>query len=142
MDLGHWQDFSFHEEAIGFVYEISKKEPIEGEPYRYIGQKLMRRKKKYPPLKSSGSTRNRWIMKDTDWKKYESSSKDLQAQIAEYGKDAFNFVILKQCFSKSEMNYFETKLQFELGVLFDPSYYNGILNCRIGKFKIHPDQTL
>jgi len=142
MELGHWQlkNLNWDEDATHFVYEISKKEPIEGEPFRYIGQKTIKRKKKYPPLK--GKKRNRWIVKETDWKKYQSSSKELQSQISEFGKGEFNFDILKLCYGKSEANYFETWLQFQKNALFDETYYNGILNCRIGKFKLHEKQLM
>lgn len=142
MDLGHWQaeNLEWDDDVTHFVYEISKKEPIEGKPYRYIGQKTIKRKKKYPPLKNK--TRNRWIEKETDWKKYQSSSRELQDQIKEFGKESFDFKILKLCYGKSEANYFETWLQFQKNALFDESYYNGIINCRIGKFKLHPNQIM
>lgn len=143
MDLGHWvldDGLVWDEDATHFVYEIRKRTEIEGGPYRYLGQKTIKRKKKYPPLKNA--TRNRWLEKETDWKKYCSSSKELQSQIKEFGKDEFEFVILKLCYGKSDANYFETWLQFEKNALFDESYYNGIINCRIGKFKLNSKQKL
>ena len=43
------------------------------------------------------------------------------------------FNILKFCNSKFELSYFEAKIQFEKDVLLNENYYNGIINCRIGK---------
>ena len=51
-------------------------------------------------------------------------------------KDKFTFNIVKWCESKAELAYFEAKLQFECNVLFSDDYYNGIINCRLCRFKI------
>ena len=48
-------------------------------------------------------------------------------------KSNFSFKILKPCDSKWELAYEEAKLQFKLDVLISNNYYNGIINCRIGK---------
>ena len=43
------------------------------------------------------------------------------------------FEIIKFCKNKYELGYYETKMQFDKGVLLSEEYYNGIINCRIGK---------
>ena len=73
---------------------------------------------------------------ETDWKSYTSSSLELNKDIELYGKDKFTFNIVKWCESKAELAYFEAKLQFECNVLFSDDYYNGIINCRLCRFKI------
>jgi hypothetical protein len=37
------------------------------------------------------------------------------------------------CDSKFELAYYEAKKQFEADVLLNEGYYNGIINCRIGR---------
>ena len=57
----------------------------------------------------------------------------LNEDIKNLGIDKFKFNILKYCNSKFELSYFEAKIQFARDVLLDENYYNGIINCRIGK---------
>ncbi len=44
--------------------------------------------------------------------------------------------ILKFCQSKSELAYYEAKMQFDNDVLLKEDFYNGIINLRIGKIKL------
>ena len=130
-DLGHWvcgEEVS--EDAYGFVYKITNKTDKKF----YIGKKQILSKRKLPPLK--GKKRKRTVLKESDWKTYTGSSDNLNADIERLGKDAFMFEIVKICCSKSELAYFETKLQFDLDVLLKEEFYNGIINCRIGKIKL------
>ena len=95
------------EDYLGFIYKI--------EHYKtgkfYIGQKKLWFKKTLPPLK--GKKRKRRSLVESDWKVYNSSSKDLQEDIKKYGEDEFSFIILSYCKNKAEMNYLETKEQFD-----------------------------
>jgi hypothetical protein len=129
MDTGHWlinEDVYIHENMFGFIYEISNK--INGK--KYIGKKQCIRKIKRKPLK--GKTRNRIDQKESDWKTYTSSSKELNEDIQKYGKENFEFRILKVCGSKWELGYEEIKEQIARDVLKKDDYYNGIINVRIG----------
>ena len=127
-DLGHWETSAIlTEDSYGFIYEIINL--VSGR--KYIGKKQMISIKKMPPLKGKKNKRHKKI--ETDWKDYCSSSNELQADINKLGKDKFKFIILQFCNSKWELAYFETKLQFERQVLISEEYYNGIINCRIGK---------
>ena len=74
------EDF-FDNQPLGFVYRITDKESGKF----YIGQKKMQKKVTRPPLK--GKVRKRHIVKESDWKKYTSSSNDLNKDIFEYGLD-------------------------------------------------------
>ncbi len=128
MDTGHWKVYqAVPEDAFGFIYEIVNI--INGK--KYIGKKQMKRKIRRLPLK--GKKRKRVDYVDSDWKTYTGSSDALNIDIAANGKDKFVFKILKFCNSKFELSYFEAKMQFEKDVLLSEDYYNGIINCRIGK---------
>jgi hypothetical protein len=89
---------------------------------------------KRKPLK--GKKNKRHEIKETDWKTYTSSSAELNIDIDTLGKDKFTFEIVRWCNSKAEMAYFEAKMQFDNNVLFSDEYYNGIINCRLCRFKI------
>ena len=129
MDLGHWQlaeGLNPDPEAFGFIYEIHNTVNDR----RYIGKKQCVSRVKRKPLK--GKSRNRISQKQSDWKSYVGSSKELCADIEKYGKDQFRFVILDWCGSKWELGYKEIKLQLEKDVLLKECFYNGIINVRIG----------
>jgi hypothetical protein len=129
MDTGHWllnEDVYIHENMFGFIYEITNK--VNGK--KYIGKKQCVRKIKRKPLK--GKTRNRIDHKESDWKTYTSSSNDLNEDIQKYGKNNFEFRIIKICGSKWELGYEEIKEQIKRDVLRRDDYYNGIINVRIG----------
>ena len=128
MDTGHWKVYqAVPGDAFGFIYEIVNT--INGK--KYIGKKQMKRKIRRLPLK--GKKRKRVDYVDSDWRTYTGSSDTLNIDIAANGKDKFVFKILKFCNSKFELSYFEAKMQFEKDVLLSEDYYNGIINCRIGK---------
>jgi hypothetical protein len=129
MDAGHWlinENVYLHENMFGFIYEITNK--VNGK--KYIGKKQCLRKIKRKPLK--GKTRNRIDHKESDWKTYTSSSNELNEDIQKYGKNNFEFRILKVCGSKWELGYEEIKEQIARDVLRKDDYYNGIINVRIG----------
>ena len=130
MDTGHWlieESVYLHENMFGFIYEITNK--VNGK--KYIGKKQCIRKIKRKPLK--GKTRNRIDHKESDWKTYMSSSNELNEDIKKYGKENFEFRILKVCGSKWELGYEEIKEQIAREVILRDDYYNGVLNVRIGR---------
>lgn len=137
--------------AIGFIYEIETK---DGK--KYIGRKQFYSKRKttvskavYDKTKAEGGivskTRDKkksrkkapvWIykrldVKETPWKTYTGSSKELNSDLKK-GID-YSKKILMYCYNKSQMTYYETKLQMCEGVIEenDEYYYNGNI---LGKF--------
>ena len=86
---------------------------------------------KRPPLK--GKKNKRHIIQESDWKTYTGSCNSLNEHIDETGKENFSFIILDIGYNKWELAYKEAKLQFEREVLLSDEYYNGIINCRIGR---------
>jgi hypothetical protein len=130
MDLGHWQladGLQENPEAFGFIYEICNKSLDK----KYIGKKQCCMRIKRKPLK--GNKRNRITHVESDWKNYTGSSKELNDDIKKYGKENFTFTILEWCSSKFELGYKEIKKQVLEDVLLKENYYNGIINCRLGR---------
>ena len=129
MDTGHWkvaENVIVGENTYGFIYLIINN--INNK--KYIGKKQCYNRLKRKPLK--GKTRNRIDSKESDWREYTSSSKELNEDIVKYGKQNFDFIIIKACSSKWELAYFEIKEQLKRDVLLSEDYYNGIINVRIG----------
>lgn len=130
MDLGHWQTEQVINESnlpYGFIYVITNLKDNK----KYFGKKQIKTVKKLKPLK--GKKNKRHFDAETDWKTYTSSSRELNEDIVKYGKENFKFEIIKWCDSKFELAYYEAKIQFDNDVLLKPGFYNGIINCRIGK---------
>ena len=130
MDTGHGQTGLLLEEhnlPYGFIYIITNT--VTGK--KYIGKKQIKTVKKLKPLKGKKNKRHFDI--ETDWKTYTSSSNELNQDLNELGKDNFKFEIIHLCDSKFELAYYEAKKQFEADVLLKEGFYNGIINCRIGR---------
>jgi hypothetical protein len=94
----------------GFVYQITNN--ITGQ--KYIGKKNFwsTTRKKVP-----GQKRRRVVVKESDWRRYKSSSKDVKALIKKLGEDNFTFEIIHLCRTKTELTYMETLEQFNRDVL-------------------------
>lgn len=120
-------DESELENYIGFVYVIENKTDNR----MYIGKKLLKFKR---TKKIKG--RNKKVSVDSDWKKYWGSNKNLQEDVLELGEDKFQRKILRLCKSKGEMNYYEAKYQFELGVLESDQYYNDAIMVKVHRSHI------
>lgn len=129
MNTGHWvlnESVFIDENTFGFIYEITNKITNR----KYIGKKQCYMRIKRKPLK--GYKRNRITNAESDWKNYTSSSKELNDDIRKFGKENFDFKIIKTCGSKWELAYEEIKEQLLNDVLLRDDYYNGIINVRIG----------
>jgi hypothetical protein len=129
MNTGHWllnEGVIIDDNTFGFLYEITNK--INNK--KYIGKKQCFMRLKRKPLK--GKKRNRISNVESTWREYTSSSNELNGDIEKYGKENFEFRILKICGSKWELAYEEIKEQILKNVLLRDDYYNGIINVRIG----------
>lgn len=106
------------EDFYGFVYIITNKKNNK----KYIGKKFFWSKVSKPPLK--GKTRRRRSIKESDWKTYYGSNKELNEDATREGKENFSREIVKLCATKGECAYWEAKLQFEYNVLLEDNWYN------------------
>jgi hypothetical protein len=117
------------EENVGFVYLITNLESNR----KYIGQKLFR----FTRRKIVKGKKNRKkVVKESDWRDYFGSSQALQNDVEKLGSGRFSREILRLCKSKGEMNYWETKLQFDNEVLLSEDWYNNFIGCRINGNKL------
>ena len=134
------QDFEssmIPEGAEGFVYEMQAI--IDGKLVRYIGKKNF-----YSVTKKRFGKKALSSMQDKRAKKYTIQKKltylDYYSSNAVL-KDAHKAGIeirrymLKICFSKMELTYYETKFQFVIGVLESDEFLNGNILGRFYKFK-------
>jgi len=128
--LGHWTcNIEIPQEHYGFIYLITNKTNNR----KYIGKKQCKSKRKKPLRK--GKKNRVSVIKETDWMTYTGSCNELNDDIAKIGKDNFIFEITRFCNSKWEMGYYEIQEQIFKQVLLTSEYYNGIINCRLGKLK-------
>lgn len=133
MDLGHWQlksQLKWDNNAFGFVYLITNLTNNK----KYIGCKMLQKVIKRKPLKGKKNKRHETI--ESDWRTYTSSSNELNKDIELLGKENFKFEIIDFAYSKSHLKYLEAKYQFDNDVLLSESWYNGIINLRVGKIKL------
>ena len=119
---------------FGFVYKI------EGNDGRfYIGKKFLHfatkkkiGKKQLAENKLKGiRTKIERSTKESDWLNYWGSEPELLKEIQEKGKDNFERIILKVCYSKKELTYWEVFFQFVYRVLHNDKSYNKNI---MGKF--------
>jgi hypothetical protein len=134
------QDFEssmIPEGAEGFVYEMQAI--INGKLVRYIGKKNFysttkkRMGKRAVAQLQDKRTKKYTIQKKLSYLDYYSSNAELKAA----HKAGINIrrYIIKICFSKTELTYYETKYQFIREVLESDEFLNGNILGRFYKFK-------
>ena len=124
----------FPENCIGFIYLI--KNQITGKIY--IGKKSLysntnKKLTKKEIAEQTGPGRKptkKLVTKESNWKVYMGSSKELLADIKETSEDIYERNILHLCFSKKQLTYYEINYQMKYNVLEVDSYNDNIL----GKF--------
>lgn len=129
---GHWQFARTpyllfdRQEFEGFVYKITNNVTKE----KYIGQKSFWKTITRPPLK--GKKRKRRERVESDWQTYTGSSKRLNQDIEEYGRQNFTFEICRLCQTKWELNYQENKMIYAVDAIPREDFYNEYVG-RIGR---------
>lgn len=118
------------EGMAGFIYKITDLST----GIAYIGKKTLvtNRVRTY----KTGRKRRR-ITKESDWRSYWSSSKELHDLVNRRGPELFRREVLIVCATKRDLSYCEVKVQFELNVLEDERYLNFNVLGRF--FKLPPD---
>jgi predicted GIY-YIG superfamily endonuclease len=130
--MGSLEDFP--ENCIGFVYLI--KNNVNNKIY--IGRKSLysNTNKKLTKKEISEQTgpgrkpTKKLVTKESNWKVYMGSSKELLADVKEHGEDKFTREILHLCYSKKQLTFYEINYQMKYNVLEIDSYNDNIL----GKF--------
>ena len=114
MELGHWTiDYKLLKETFdptdffGFVYKIIRVDTGRS----YIGKKQLIFTRR---IKVSGRKNRKHVKRESDWKTYTGSCKELNAEISTLGKDKFEFKILKFCETKRDLGYLETKIKLRI----------------------------
>jgi hypothetical protein len=111
---------------LGFVYLITAPSGM-----KYVGKKLFWSAIRRKALK--GTKRVRLDRKESDWRKYFGSSKELLAELARTNPMDWKREILHLCQSKWECAYLELKEQMARDALMRDDYWNGILHIRLGR---------
>lgn len=109
---------------LGFVYLIVCRKTNRS----YIGKKLFWFKKS----KQVKGKKKKFLV-ESDWKDYYSSSEELKADVAKYGKENFYREILHLCFNKGTCNYLELREQIDRRVLESDDWYNSYVGSKIHK---------
>lgn len=109
-------------DAIGFVYLI------EGNDKKYIGKKLFTKSKTRQVKK-----KKKKIKVESDWQTYYGSNEQLQQDVERLGTNKFKRTILKLCYTRGELSYYEAKYQFQEDVLLKEEYYNTWIYVRVRK---------
>ena len=112
MDTGHWYFPTTFDTttAFGFVYRIINMSTGKS----YIGKKQFWSK---TTKAVKGKKRRQVTLKESDWKTYTSSSKEVNQAILDESKSMFQFHILSLHKTKQELDFAETKTQWQLDVL-------------------------
>lgn len=124
------------EDVVGFVYMITNQ--LTGR--KYIGKKLAKFKKirlKTSRLKNGTKKKSKIRYEiDSDWQTYYGSNTVLSEEVKTTGSENFHRQILRYCYSKNELNYWEAKYQFDYGVLLSGDWYNEWISVKVRKLKI------
>ena len=114
------------ETTIGFVYIITNVTTGK----KYIGKKNFYQavtRQKTVLVKQTGLKKKKKIrsQKESDWKTYFGSSVALQDDVKNLGEENFHRNILRLCYTKGELSYFEAYHQMINEVLLKPDeFYN------------------
>jgi hypothetical protein len=141
-EIHHWQGLEPDpSKFFGFVYLVTNKQ----DGRKYIGRKNFWLRDSKPGTKTVKTTNRQsqhWkpaAWKESDWRTYTGSSKELSKDIDKYGKDNFTFEILKQCRSRGSLVYSEVEHQVKLGCLWkknDDTYQ--FYNRQIAAIRFRP----
>lgn len=115
------------EGAIGFVYCITNIATNK----KYIGKKLFH----FTKTKQVKGKKKK-VKIDSDWQTYFGSNKELNEHVNLLGEDKFYREIIRICYSKGEMTYYETKHIFAADAVISDNFYNDWVMCRVRRSHI------
>ena len=108
---------------FGFVYIITNLESGR----KYIGRKYFGTTRR---VKVAGKKRRKVIRKDSNWKEYTGSSKELNNDIKTLGMLQFRFEILILGRTKGQVNYLEENIHHRYHVASNGQFYNDCIGPR------------
>ena len=125
----------FPEGTFGFVYRVLNKKTSKA----YIGKKVLYHslkkkltKKELAEIEGQGRRPSfRLVVKESDWKQYRSSNKQVQEWFKDKENDQLELRILRFCSNTKSLTYYELQEQFAHDVLGDKRALNDNL---LGKF--------
>ena len=132
--LGVTREFNsiedFPPNTVGFIYKIIN---VASGKF-YIGRKVLFNntnkvltKKEIAEWSKPGRVpRKKKMVKESDWLSYHGSNKLLNQERKEIGDDMFTREILKLCYSKKQLTYYEVWWQMHYNVLHIESYNDNI----------------
>ena len=127
----------FPPNTFGFVYVITHKpsgKKYIGKKVLYFNKKVKMGKKDYEALTNVVGRKPAYklAVKESDWKTYYGSQKELKSLLKESKSSDFERFIIKTVPNKKLLTYFETKYQFIYQVLEKPDeFFNDNI---LGKF--------
>lgn len=118
------------EKCVGFVYMVTNT--VNGK--YYVGKKVLKnkltkvltKKEKLEWNKPGRIPKKKKQLKESNWKEYYGSSKTLLEDLEAHGKQAFERRILRLCYSKKQLSYYEEYYQMSLEVLANDTYNESI----------------
>tara|TARA_R100000664_G_C2699106_1_gene100140 strand:+ start:264 stop:704 length:441 start_codon:yes stop_codon:yes gene_type:complete len=108
---------------FGFVYLITNLKTGR----KYIGRKYFGTTRR---VKVAGKKRRKVIRKDSNWKDYTGSSKELNQDIQTLGMWQFRFEILILGKTKGQVNYLEENIHHRFHVASSGEFYNDCIGPR------------
>jgi hypothetical protein len=139
LDLGHWVfPHQFNpDEWFGFIYRITELNTGR----EYVGKKQFFSNR----TKSVVGRKNRkHYKKESDWRKYTGSSKELNLAIETNGKENYRFEIESLHKTKGSLHYQEVVVQINENVLRErlPNGIRKFYNGHISAVKFIPSESL
>jgi hypothetical protein len=124
------------QDYFGFVYRITNLTNGKfyiGKKYFYHTSNVKLGKKELAalPVTRGRKLSTKQVIKESDWKSYWGSSKELQQDVKELGAECFECIILKLCKDKKELTYYELHYQCTNECLLSYDSYNDNI---LGKF--------
>jgi hypothetical protein len=124
------------QDYFGFVYKITNLTNSKfyiGKKYFYHTSNVKLGKKELAalPVTRGRKSTTKQVIKESDWRSYWGSSKELQQDVKELGNEMFECIILKLCRDKKELTYYELHYQCTNECLLSYDSYNDNI---LGKF--------
>ena len=111
------------QDIFGFVYLITNLKTNK----KYIGRKYFYSTRR---IKVKGRKTRKVVRKESNWKTYVGSNKNLTLDIEKIGIKNFKFEILIMTETKGQTNYLEENIQHKMNVLTNENFYNSSIGSR------------